>query len=475
MYWVYDEYGSYIYTIRKERKILKRVLVLLLVLMMAVSLFPTAFAAEMDKDIVDTAVEAGTFTILATALDTAGLVETLKGDGPFTVFAPTDDAFAALLADLGITAEDLLANPDLKNILLYHVVSGSVPAADVLALDDGTMVETVNGQSLTVTFESGNVFVDDAQVTATDVMASNGIIHVIDKVIMPVTATRVMTSDAKGLIDGGSIDHIIDVRAASAFDEAHVPGALNIPGPMASDGFLSGVVAAGIEKDDEILIYCMVQPAAEAAADALLGAGYGNVTIMLEGITGWTEAGYPVAVTLKDIVDTAVEAGSFNTLAAALTKANLVETLKGPGPFTVFAPTDDAFAALLANLGITAEELLANPDLANILLYHVVPGKVMASDVLALPNGTMVETAGGEKLTVAFMGGNVYVDDAKVVTTDVMASNGVIHVIDAVIMPGQEATEPVPKTGDLGMVPFGFLALASGAWIIMRRKNQKAS
>ncbi len=456
---------------------MKRVLVLLLVLIMAVSLFPSAFAAEMEKDIVDTAVEAGTFTILATALDSAGLVDTLKGEGPFTVFAPTDDAFANLLADLGITAEDLLANPDLKNILLYHVLSGSVPAADVLALEDGTMVETVNGQSLIVSFEGGNVFVDDAKVTATDVMASNGVIHVIDEVIMPVTASRVATEDAKGLIDDGTIDYIVDVRGAAAFDEAHVPGALNIPGPMASDGFLAGTVAAGIERDDEVLIYCMVQPAAEAAADALLGDGYENITIMLGGITGWTEEGYPVAATLKDIVDTAVGAGSFNTLAAALTKANLVETLKGPGPFTVFAPTDDAFAALLTELGITAEELLANPDLASILLYHVVPGKVMASDVLALPNGTMVETAGGEKLTVTFMDGSVYVDGAKVVTTDVMASNGVIHVIDAVIMPGQEETEPVPipETGDSGMIPFALLALVSGAWIVMRRKSQRAS
>lgn len=452
---------------------MKKGLVLFLVLLLTLTSFPAAFAEEMPKDIVDTAVDAGTFTILATALDTAGLVDTLKGEGPFTVFAPTDDAFAALLADLGITAEDLLANPDLANILLYHVVAGSVPAADVLALEDGTMVETVNGQSLTVTFDGGNVFVDNAQVVTTDVMASNGIIHVIDAVILPKTAERVDTATAKARIDGDEIDTIIDVRGAAAFDEGHVPGAVNIPGPMLSESFLTDVQAAGIGSEDEILIYCMVQPAAEAASNALLAAGFENITIMLGGITGWQDAGYPVAMTLKDIVDTAVEAGSFNTLAAALTKANLVETLKGTGPFTVFAPTDDAFAALLATLGITAEDLLANPELSNILLYHVVPGKVMASDVLALPNGTMVQTVGGKSVTVTFMGGNVYVDDAKVVTTDVEASNGVIHVIDSVLLPEADPAEqtPVPQTGDPGIWSLGLAALASGAWLLTRRKE----
>ncbi len=453
---------------------MKKVLVLVLVSLLVFSSFPTAFAEEMQMDIVETAVDAGTFTILASALTTAGLVDALKGDGPFTVFAPTDDAFAALLADLGISAEDLLANPDLKNILLYHVLSGSVEAADVLALDDGTMVETLNGQSLEVTFMGGNVYVDEAKVTTTDIIASNGVIHVIDKVIMPITATRIETADAKALIDGGSVDYVIDVRNMSAFNEAHVPGALNIPGPMASDNFLAGVLAAGIETDDEVLVYCMVQPAAEAAADALLGAGYKNITIMLAGITGWKDAGYPVATNLKDIVDTAVSNGSFNTLAAALTKAGLIETLKGTGPYTVFAPTDDAFAALLANLGITADQLLANPELGNILLYHVVPGKIMAADVLALANGTMVKTANGKSLKVTFVDGNVYVDGAKVVATDVMATNGVIHVIDAVILPQAEPAESqteIPKTGDIGMIPLGFAALASGAWLLSRRKK----
>ncbi|MDO8906237.1 fasciclin domain-containing protein [Hydrogenophaga sp.] len=130
----------------------------------------------------------------------------------------------------------------------------------------------------------------------------------------------------------------------------------------------------------------------------------------------------------KDIVDTAVAAGSFKTLVAAVQAAGLVDTLKGPGPFTVFAPTDEAFAKIpKADL----DALLANKDkLTAVLTYHVVPGKVMAADVKA----GQVKTVQGSELTVSTMGG-VKVDAANVVATDVAASNGVIHVIDSVIMP----------------------------------------
>jgi uncharacterized surface protein with fasciclin (FAS1) repeats len=134
----------------------------------------------------------------------------------------------------------------------------------------------------------------------------------------------------------------------------------------------------------------------------------------------------------QDIVDTAVAAGSFKTLAKALQAAGLVDTLKGSGPFTVFAPTDDAFAKLPAG---TLEDLLKPENkqkLAQILTYHVVPGKVTAADVTKL---TSAKTVNGKAVTIAVSGGGVTVDNAKVVKTDVMASNGVIHVIDSVILP----------------------------------------
>jgi len=135
----------------------------------------------------------------------------------------------------------------------------------------------------------------------------------------------------------------------------------------------------------------------------------------------------------KDIVDTAVAAGNFKTLASALPQAGLVETLKGPGPFTVFAPTDEAFAKVPKK---DLDALLKDKKkLARVLTYHVVPGKVLAADVLALKDGSKVKTVEGESLTLHIAEGKVKVDGASVVQTDIVASNGVIHVIDAVVVP----------------------------------------
>ena len=295
---------------------------------LVVSLPNRAHAQAMSSDIVDTAVAAGSFSTLATALEAAGLVDTLKGAGPFTVFAPTDAAFAKLPAG---TVEGLLADPDaLRAVLTYHVVPGKVTAADVMLLPSA---KTVQGEDLAIGASDRGVRVNDANVIQTDIMASNGVIHVIDGVVLPPSMTT--------------------------------------------------------------------QPAAEPAMN-----------------------------TSADIVDTAVAAGSFNTLATALEAAGLVDTLKGPGPFTVFAPTDAAFAKLPAG---TLEGLLADPDaLRAVLTYHVVPGRVTAAEVLTLPVATTVQ---GEDVTISASGNGVKVNDAMVITPDVMASNGVIHVVDSIILP----------------------------------------
>ena len=141
-----------------------------------------AVAGSAQKDIVDTAVAAGSFKTLATALQAAGLVDTLKGKGPFTVFAPTDEAFSKLPAG---TVESLLKPENkekLKAILLYHVVSGDVTAAQVVKLSSA---KTINGQDLKLTVNDGTVMVNDATVVKADVLASNGVIHVIDTVLLP--------------------------------------------------------------------------------------------------------------------------------------------------------------------------------------------------------------------------------------------------------------------------------------------------
>ena len=149
--------------------------------------------SDMPGTVVDIAVGSEAHTTLVAAVTEAGLVETLSGEGPFTVFAPTDDAFAAALEALGLTAAELLASPDLGGILTYHVVAGKLMAADVLAAVEaggGTaMVETVNGASITVTVVDGMVMIDGtATVTAVDLEAGNGVVHVLDAVILPPAA-----------------------------------------------------------------------------------------------------------------------------------------------------------------------------------------------------------------------------------------------------------------------------------------------
>ncbi len=229
---------------------------------------PTA-VPEMPEafDIVDTAIADGRFTTLVAAVQAAGLVDTLKSEGPFTVFAPTDEAFAKLPAG---TVEDLLKPENLetlKNILLYHVVSAKVMAADAVALDGQSAETTLADKPLNISVKDGNVFLNDnVQVVITDIETANGVIHVIDTV-------------------------------------------------------------------------------------------------------------HPAGRNDADIVDTAVADGRFTTLVAAVQAAGLVDTLKSEGPFTVFAPTDDAFAKLPAG---TVDALLKPENLetlTNILLYHVVAGK----------------------------------------------------------------------------------------------------
>ena len=267
------------------------------------------------KDIVDTAVAAGSFNTLVTAVKAAGLVETLKGAGPFTVFAPTDAAFAKVPAE---ALKALLADKAaLTAVLTYHVVAGKVPAAEAQKL---SWAPTVQGTDLRVTKDDKGLMVDGARIVTADIMASNGIIHVIDTVVMP----------------------------------------------------------------------------------------------------------------RKDLVDTAVGAGSFKTLVAAVQAAGLVETLKSKGPFTVFAPTDDAFGMLPE--GAVAGLLKDVPQLKAVLTYHVLASRVLSSD---LPEGThQVVTVNGKKLTVVKgKDGSVTVDGAKVLKADVLAGNGVIHVLEKVVLP----------------------------------------
>lgn len=178
----------------------------------------------------------------------------------------------------------------------------------------------------------------------------------------------------------------------------------------------------------------------------------------------------------KDIVDTAVGNSDFSILVSALQKAGLVNTLKGTGPFTVFAPTNAAFEKLLKDLDITAAELLAQPDLAKVLTYHVVPGKVLSTD---LTNGLEAATVNGEKVKFDLTSGAM-VNKSKITTADLLATNGVIHVIDTVLVPTnfklQEVDldeDDVADTGIPAAFPFlvPMLLTAGAALLVFRRKE----
>jgi transforming growth factor-beta-induced protein len=304
---------------------------------------------EPKLDIVQTAAAAGNFTTLLAAAEAADLVDALKGAGPLTVFAPTDEAFAKLPAG---TVEALLADKDaLTAILTYHVVPGAVTADQVVKLSSA---ETLNGASLTITLTSdGKVKINDAIVIITDIKATNGVIHVIDAVLIP---------------------------ASSA---AARPNALS--------------------------------------AGATLGSGW-IVRAIRNGELNWLTK-YLSLYTVSRLAD-------LPTLTTAVKAAGLQSTLMSKGPFTLFGPTEQAFAALPAG---TVEALLQDPaTLSNILLYHVTPGVVKAADVVKLTEATM---ANGKKVTISVVNGGVKINNANVLFVDIAARNGVLHIIDGVLIP----------------------------------------
>jgi len=275
-----------------------------------------------QNSVVDIIVNSADHDTLEAAVIAAELADDLSGPGPFTVFAPTDAAFAALPSG---TIETLLTDPTgtLAQILLYHVVAGQALSTD---LTDGQTITTLLGEDITVTIGMNGVMINNATVVVADITATNGVVHVIDAVLLP-------------------------------------------PAP---------------------------QPT-------------------------------------TTVVDVIVNSDVHNTLEAAVVAAGLVETLSGTGPFTVFAPTDAAFAALPAG---TVETLLADPTgaLTQILLYHVVGAQALSTD---LTNGQTVVTLQGQAVTVTINAEGVFINNAQVTVADIVTDNGVIHVIDAVLVPQQ--------------------------------------
>ena len=308
-----------------------------------------AEAAE-TGDIVDIASGDETFSILVSAVEAAELVETLQGEGPYTVFAPTNEAFEALPEEIVAFLLEPENQDLLEELLTYHVVEGNVLSTD---LETG-MVDSLGGEIAIEVSEEG-VMANEATVIAADVEASNGTIHAIDSVLIP-------------------------------------------------EGFLETVEARMAEAEEPEM------DAEEAEAE--------------EPEMDVEEA------EAKDLVTLAQNEEDFSTLVAAVETAGLVETLQGEGPFTVFAPTDEAFDALPEGV----LEFLLEPEnqdlLERILTYHVVEGNIMSTD---LETGSIESLGGGIAINVSEEG--VKINNADVVQADVEASNGTVHIIDTVLAP----------------------------------------
>ena len=412
--------------------------------------------------IVDIAVNNPTFSILVSALAKADLVETLKGAGPFTVFAPTDAAFTALFSELGVSGIADLSAETLIPILLSHVVSGNITSGQ---LKNGE-VETLNDDKKIVVNTSNGVTIDgDINVVLADAQGSNGVVHVIDKVIMPETATTTNT-----IVDVAVGNEDFSILVA-ALQKANLVDALAdedamltvfAPTNQAFSDLLTELGASSLDDIEvatltNILLYHVIDGKNNAAD---ISTGYfstlasgpsdgSNLSFYVDmettiinnraNITGTDIAADNGVIHVIDkvilplsIVDIAVNNPTFSILVAALIKADLVGTLSGTGPFTVFAPTNDAFTALFTELGVSGIEDLTAEALTPILLSHVVSGNVTSGD---LTNGE-VQTLNTEKKVMIDITDGVKIDGtSNVVLADVQGSNGVVHVIDKVILP----------------------------------------
>ena len=426
----------------------------------------TVLGDDVPATVVDIVVNSPLHNVLEAAVLQADLAGALSGDGPFTVFAPTDDAFLALAGALGATAEELLALPELADILLYHVVGGTALSTD---LSDGQFITTLNGADVVVTLNDEGIFINNAQVTVADIVAGNGVVHVIDAVLLPTDAPE-PTNTVVDIVVNSPVHNVLE----AAVLQADLAGALSGEGPFTvfaptDDAFLALAGALGATAEDllalpelaDILLYHVVggtalsSDLADGQTIATLNGAEVTVTINEAGIF-INDAQVTVADLVADngvvhvidavlipptpeptgtVVDIIVNSEVHNLLEAAVLEADLAETLSGEGPFTVFAPTDDAFIALAEALALAPEDLLALPELADILLYHVVGATALSTD---LSDGQMVTTLNGADVTVTINEAGIFINDAQVIVADLVATNGVVHVIDAVLTP------PVP-------------------------------
>lgn len=451
--------------LKSARKVASRAIILPLV--------AVAFAACDDDDPVvpelDTIAELASNTdnlsTLTTALTEADLVSTLQNGGPFTVFAPVNSAFAALPEGELDRLLDPANADELAELLTYHVVPGTFNAAD---LSEGQMLTTVAGPDVTITL-AGGAQVNGVDIVQTDIEASNGVIHLIDGVLLP------PRPDIATLAAGeAGLSTLTTALQAAGLDETLAgdgPFTVFAPVNPAFDDLGTDVIAnllqeGNVETLSKVLTFHVVAGTAAFSRDLTDGQTVttvqgGDLTI---GVTGGDVTVNGVSVTTADIradngvvhlidevlvpeldiVDQAVLNATTGTLTTALAAADLQTTLKGDGPFTVFAPVDAAFAALDA---YTLDQLLAEGNealLTEILTYHVVPGEVLAGD---LTDGGTATTVEGRELTFDLSdASDPRVNGVSIITTDIVTSNGVIHLVDEVIVPELDIVETATIT-----------------------------
>jgi uncharacterized surface protein with fasciclin (FAS1) repeats len=400
--------------------------------------------------VVDIIADSPDHDTLETAIIAAGLDDDLAGEGPFTVFAPTDDAFKALPAG---ALDVLLADPTglLTNALLYHMASGKLMSTD---LSDGQIITTLSGLDVTVTVNQDGIFINNAKVTVADLEADNGVVHVVDAVIVP-QGTTVMdviaasplhdtleaaliftglddtlrgegpftvfapTDDAIKNLPAGTLESLLTDTANALTNILlyHV-----VSGKLMSDDLSDGqTLTTLLGKDVQVTINqdgVFINNAKVMVAD--LEASNGVVHVIDAVLI-------PPTYTVMDII---ANSPAHDTLELALIYAGLNDDLAGQGPFTVFAPTDDAVKALPPG---TLPGLLADPEaITDFLLYHMAEGKYMSAD---MTDGQMITTLLDEDVVVTINQEGLFINDAKVTVADLEADNGVVHVIDAVLFP----------------------------------------
>ena len=422
--------------------------------------------------IVDVARDAGSFSTLLTALEAAGLDATLADeDADFTVFAPTDEAFEALPEG---TLDSLLADTDLlTDVLLYHVITDSVVGSDTALSLAGTTQLMANEAKVAITVRGDALYLNESMVIDTDIEASNGVIHVIDMVLVPTVLAEPEGSIVDLAVASPDLTTLVTaLQAADLVSTLADEDALFTVFAPTDDAFAAlgdeaiAALLADVEALTDVLLYHVVGGAAVDSIDAT--ALYGEMVTMLN------EA--DVAIDIRDgelfvneskviikdipatngiihvidmvlipesedggepagtIVDIALADPQFSTLVTALEAADLVSTLADEtAVFTVFAPTDDAFALLGTD---TINSLLADiPTLTDILTYHVIADQAVDSATAISLDGSDVEMLNGDTVSVSVQDGILYINDSAVIVADVVATNGVIHVIDAVLTP----------------------------------------